>query len=126
MTLRAGVDLIEVARIEAALARFGERFLQRVYTPQELGDSGGRAASLAARFAAKEAAAKALGCGIGAVRWTEIEVVSGPDRQPALRLHGAADRLSRQLGVQTWALSLSHTHAHALAFVAALAPAGPP
>jgi holo-[acyl-carrier protein] synthase len=118
--LRAGVDLIEVARIESALARHGERFLRRVFTDRERSDSGGRPASLAARFAAKEAAAKALGCGIGDVRWTEIEVVSGPDRRPALRLHGAADRLAQRLDLQEWALSLSHTPGHAIAFVVAL------
>lgn len=121
--LRTGVDLIEVARIEAAVARHGERFLRRVYTAQELADSAGRPPSLAARFAAKEAAAKALGCGIGDVAWTEIEVVSGPDRQPALRLHGAAARLAGQLGLPAWSVSLSHTRTHALAFVAALTAA---
>lgn len=117
--LRTGVDLIEVARVEAAIARHGERFLGRVFTPGERADCAGRPASLAARFAAKEAAAKALGCGIGAVRWSEIEVVRGPERRPELRLHGAAGRLADELGLDDWSVSLSHTGAQALALVVA-------
>ncbi len=72
--LRTGVDLIEISRVEAVVQRYGQRFLNRVFSPQEQADSGGRAASLAARFAAKEAAAKALGCGIGLVGWLDIEI----------------------------------------------------
>ncbi len=117
--LRTGVDLIEVARIERAQARHGERFFRRFFTAQERADCAGRAASLAARFAAKEAAAKALGCGIGAVRWVDIEVVSGPDREPELRLHGAALARAQALGWREWAVSLSHTHEHAIALVVA-------
>ncbi len=117
--LRVGVDLIEVARVEAALARHGERFLQRCFTAGEQADCAGRPASLAARFAAKEAVAKALGCGIGAVRWLDIEVISGPDREPQLRLLGTAQERANRLGLSRWAISLSHTQAHALAFVVA-------
>ncbi|HYN89013.1 MAG TPA: holo-ACP synthase, partial [Ardenticatenaceae bacterium] len=73
--LATGIDLIEIARIEEALERFGARFLDRVYTPAEQRACGRRAPSLAARWAAKEAASKALGVGIGDVRWVEIEVV---------------------------------------------------
>ncbi|MBP7694670.1 MAG: holo-ACP synthase [Anaerolineales bacterium] len=117
--LRAGVDLIAVERVRAALARHGERFLNRVFTAQERADCAGQPASLAARFAAKEAAAKALGCGIGDVGWTEIEVVRGPRREPELRLHGAARRRAAEQGWRTWAVSLSHTQDQALAFVVA-------
>lgn len=117
--LRTGIDLIEVARVEAALARHGERFLQRCFTAQEQADCAGRIASLAARFAAKEAVAKALGCGIGAVSWLEIEVVSGPEREPQLRLFAAAQERADRLGLKQWAISLSHTHEHAIAVAVA-------
>lgn len=119
--LRTGVDLIEVARIERAMQRHGERFFRRFFTEQERADCAGRAASLAARFAAKEAVAKALGTGIGQVRWVEIEIVAGPERRPELRLHGAARELAEALGLREWSVSLSHTHEHAIAFVAAQA-----
>jgi holo-[acyl-carrier protein] synthase len=117
--LRTGVDLIEVARVEAALARHGDRFLQRCFTAQEQADCAGRPASLAARFAAKEAVAKALGCGIGAVSWLDIEIVSGPEREPQLRLLAAAQKRAEQLGLREWAISLSHTHEHAIAVAVA-------
>ncbi|MDW8324972.1 MAG: holo-ACP synthase [Anaerolineales bacterium] len=117
--LRTGVDLIEVARVEAALTRHGERFLQRCFTAQERADCAGRPASLAARFAAKEAVAKALGCGIGAVGWLDIEIVNGPEREPQLRLHGTARERAARLGLNRWAISLSHTHEHAIAVAVA-------
>lgn len=117
--LRAGVDLIEVARIAETVNRFGERFLKKCFTPAEQAAAGGQAASLAVRFAAKEAVAKALGCGIGDVSWLEIEIVSAANRQPELHLHGNAQRLAAQLGLHQWAVSLSHTHTQAIAFVVA-------
>jgi holo-[acyl-carrier protein] synthase len=117
MKLVTGIDLIEIERIEAAIARHGERFIGRVFTPGELADVGGLPASLAARFAAKEAAAKALGSGIGAVTWLEIEILRRPSGEPQLYLHGAAERLAQELGIQSWSISLSHTHEHAIAMV---------
>jgi holo-[acyl-carrier protein] synthase len=117
--LRTGVDLIEIARVEAALRRHGERFLNRVFTRQEQTDAGGRAASLAARFAAKEAAAKALGCGIGAVGWLDIEITRGPEQQPALALHGAAQQRAQALHLREWSVSLSHSGDYAIALVVA-------
>ena len=117
MKLVTGVDMIEIERIRAAIERHGPRFLTRVFTPQELYEVGEQPASLAARFAAKEAVSKALGSGIGLVGWQEIEVLRGPSREPLLRLHGAADRLALQLGIRFWSLSLSHTHEHAIAMV---------
>jgi holo-[acyl-carrier protein] synthase len=118
--LCTGVDLIEIERFAAVVERHGVRFLGRVFTSQELRDADGSLPSLAARFAAKEAVAKALGTGIGAVCWREIEVLRGPERQPALRLHGSAARLAEQMCLHTWSLSLSHTHEHAIAMVVAL------
>jgi holo-[acyl-carrier protein] synthase len=117
--LRTGVDLIEVSRIGRAAARHGDRFFRRFFTAQELADAQNRATSLAARFAAKEAVMKALGCGIGDVDWREIEVVSGSNRQPELRLHGGVLARARELGLREWAISLSHTDEHALAFAVA-------
>jgi holo-[acyl-carrier protein] synthase len=119
-SLSAGVDLVEIERIRGVIDHHGARFLQRVFTPQELTEVKGNYASLAARFAAKEAVAKALGTGIGLVAWKEIEILRGPARQPILHLHGAAQRLAQELGLQRWSISLSHSHAHALAFVVAM------
>ena len=118
--LRTGVDLIEVARVEEAATRHGERFYERFFTPGERAYCGERFPALAARFAAKEAVSKALGTGIGDVSWREIEVVSGERNKPEVRLHGAAERLAAELGLTTWSLSLSHTHEHAIAFVVAM------
>jgi holo-[acyl-carrier protein] synthase len=118
--IRSGVDLIEVDRIDRAILRHGKRFFDRFYTNQELIDSQGSTPALAARFAAKEAVAKALGTGIGDVGWKEIEIVNGPRRQPLLRLHGRAQRLAETLGITSWSISLSHTHEHAVALVFAL------
>ena len=117
MKLVTGVDMIEIERIRAAIERHGWRFLTRVFTPQELYEVGEQPASLAARFAAKEAVSKALGSGIGLVGWQEIEVLRGSSREPLLRLHGMAQQLASQLGINCWSLSLSHTHEHAIAMV---------
>jgi len=118
--LRAGVDMIEVERIDEAILRYGHRFFERFFTEQELIDSNGRTPALAARFAAKEAVAKALGTGIGEVGWLEIEILTGPRREPVLRLHGDALRVSRELGLSHWTVSLSHTHEHAVAVAVAM------
>ncbi|MCA1900441.1 MAG: holo-ACP synthase [Chloroflexi bacterium] len=119
MNLRTGVDLVEVARIRDAIERHGGRFLSRIFTEAELRDCNGRVASLAARFAAKEAASKALGCGIGKVGWRDIEVVGDENRAPHLLLRGEAQRLAAELGLSVWSISLSHTESQAIAFVAA-------
>jgi holo-[acyl-carrier protein] synthase len=117
MQLVSGVDLIEIERVRAAIQRHGQRFLTRVFTPQELFEVGMHPASLAARFAAKEAVSKALGSGIGLVTWQEIEVLRGPSREPLLCLHGMAHDIASHLGIHRWSLSLSHTHEHAIAMV---------
>jgi holo-[acyl-carrier protein] synthase len=118
--LRTGIDLIEIERLEHAIQRHGERFLKRIFTPTELAEAGGSPASLAARFAAKEATAKALGTGIGAVSWLEIEVLRPCDQPPILRLSGAALQLANELGLTKWTVSLSHTHQLAVASVVAI------
>ena len=123
--LRTGVDIIEVGRIDEAILRHGDRFFHRFFTTQELIDADGRTPALAARFAAKEAVAKALGCGIGDVGWKDIEIVRDGRRMPHLRLHGAAQALAQQLGLVEWSVSLSHTHEHAMALVVALGRPAP-
>ena len=120
MNLRTGVDLIEIERVEATIQRYGQRFLERVFTPRELAEVGENVASLAVRFAAKEATAKALGTGIGDVGWQEIEILRGPARQPDLYLHGRASDLADNLELETWSLSLTHNQSHAIALVVAI------
>jgi holo-[acyl-carrier protein] synthase len=117
--LRTGVDLVEINRIQGTVDRYGDRFLKRVYTQQELVEVGSNYASLAARFAAKEAVSKALGTGIGTVAWQEIEIRRGSARQPILHLSGAAQELADTLGLKEWSLSLSHSALLAIAFVVA-------
>jgi holo-[acyl-carrier protein] synthase len=127
--LYTGIDLIEISRIERAVARWGERFLRRVYTPAELAAYRGRLPSLAARWAAKEATAKLLGVGLrglgaagrsnSAVAWTEIEVVGGEHGRPAVVLRGGAAERARALHLADISLSLSHTREHAIACVVA-------
>ena len=118
-TLTTGVDLIEIARVAGVLARYGHRFLGRVYTPEEIDYCRGRPANLAARFAAKEAAMKALGTGIRGVSWQDIEVVRAESGAPSLRLHGRAKARAARLGVEQMALSLSHSREYAVAMVVA-------
>ena len=127
-----GVDIVEIERIAQAIARWREQFLQRVFTERELADSSGRTPSLAVRFAAKEAAAKALGVGlrgIGAQRvgdgdtavgWREIEVVRMPGGRPSLKLYGRAAERARELKWRSATLSLSHARTAAVASVVAL------
>ena len=122
MKLSTGIDLIEIQRVADVIERQGERFLQRVYTPRELADCGGRNESLAARWAAKEATAKALGCGIGDVSFQEIEVQREESGAPSLHLYGAAAKLAEAQGLTTWSISLSHSQSHAIAMVVAVGP----
>ncbi len=118
--LRAGVDLIEINRFSSAYQRYELRLLQRIFTPLELAENGTNLPSLAARFAAKEAVAKALGTGIGKVTWHDIEVCRGSSGEPVLNLHGSAQKLAESLNLTRWSLSLSHTENHAIAFVVAI------
>ena len=120
MKLATGVDLIEIARIEEVIARHGKHYLERIYTLAELEQCGKRAESLAGRFAAKEAAAKALGCGIGDVSWQEIEVLGDEQNAPKLTLHGAALKMANELGLTTWSVSISHSQSHSVAMVVAI------
>lgn len=120
MGVRCGVDMIEVERVGAALVRHGERFYARFFTPREREICAGQVHRLAARFAAKEAVAKALGTGIGEVRWVDIEIDCDVRGRPVLILHGAAAARALQMGLAGWDVSLSHTETHAIAFAVAL------
>jgi holo-[acyl-carrier protein] synthase len=119
MILRTGVDLIEISRIEEVVRRHGNRYLERVYTEAELQLLGGEVESLAGRFAAKEAVAKALGCGIGVVTWKDIEILGDEQNAPVLTLRGAAAQKAEEIGLQTWSVSISHSMSHAVAFAVA-------
>ena len=120
MRLSTGIDLIEIGRIQEALDRYGERFLKRVFTSAEIASARGNASELAARFAAKEAASKALGTGIGPISWVDIEVLNKPSGKPILRLTGRAKNISEALGFQTWSVSLTHSRGMAAAVVVCL------
>ena len=109
-----GIDIIEIARIEQAIARWGESFLHRVYTELELKLYHKNLSSLAARFAGKEAVIKALGTGI---TWKEIEIISEPSGKPLVHLHGKAQGQANSLGLNNLAISLSHSKEYAVALV---------
>ncbi|HLI75576.1 MAG TPA: holo-ACP synthase [Acidobacteriaceae bacterium] len=124
MVLGLGTDITEVPRIQASLHRYGQHFLDRVYTPGEIAYCHARkkssAQSFAARFAAKEAAAKALGTGISrGVTWRELEVVRHPGQAPQLVLHGRAAEVAQARGIRRLTLSLTHTRDTAMAVVVA-------
>ena len=117
---RCGIDMIENQRIEDGIARFGEKFLNRFFTPGERADCNNQPHRLAARIAAKEAVAKALGTGIGDVKWVEIEIrINNERKRPTLYLHGAAAEISTQLGLTAWDVSLTHTKVYASAVAVA-------
>ncbi len=117
--LRCGIDLIENQRIADGIARFGDRFLNRFFTLDERADCEDQPHRLAARLAAKEAVAKALGTGIGDVSWKDIEIRGGERGRPRLVLHGPAAALSAELGLTEWDISLTHTAEYASAVAVA-------
>ncbi len=118
-----GIDICEVARIGEMIAQHGDRFLERCFTERErmyAGQSRRRDEHLAARFAAKEAALKALGTGWqNGIAWTDVEVVLLPSGQPTLNITGRAAELAAQLGIKEWSISMSHTSTLATASVIA-------
>jgi len=121
MLVGTGIDLVEVPRIARSIERFGDRFLRRIFTDAEIAwcrARAGSAESFAARFAAKEAGAKALGTGIQhGVSWKEFEVRRAPGSRPTLHLTGRARAIAGQLGVAHVSLSLTHTATLAMAAV---------
>ena len=119
----AGIDIVELERVAAALERHGQRFIDRIYTPIEAAICRGRPHELAARFAAKEAVMKALGTGARGVAWREIEVLLNRRGKPLVYLHGQARERANEIGLDGLDLSMSHSRQHAIAFVVASAVA---
>jgi holo-[acyl-carrier protein] synthase len=121
MIVGTGVDITEVTRVREALQRFGERFLRRVFTPAEIAYCASKRNNLerlAARFAAKEAALKALGTGLRhGITWRDVEVRRQPGGRPTIAFSGVAAEFAARLGVKHIALSLSHTAEQAIAMV---------
>jgi holo-[acyl-carrier protein] synthase len=123
MVLGLGTDLMETRRLQESIDRFGERFLERIFTAGEIAYCSRKknaAESFAARFAAKEAGAKALGTGISrGVSWKEFEVRREVSGQPTLHLSGRAAELARVMGIRRFQLSLTHSRELAMAVVVA-------
>jgi holo-[acyl-carrier protein] synthase len=121
MIVGSGIDIAEVPRIRESIERFGDRFLRRVFTESEIGYCDGkakRAEHYAARFAAKEAAMKAIGTGWNhGVKWRDVEVCRRPGGRPTLTFHERAAEFAARLGTKQVALSLSHTEHYAIAQV---------
>src|SRR5690242_14692953 len=121
MILGTGIDICDVPRIAGSILRFGDRFLNRVFTSAEIQycqSKKNSAERFAARFAAKEAAMKVLGTGASCgVTWTSIEVAHAPGGRPTLRLHGTTADLAEQLGVKRISLSVTHSENSAIAIV---------
>jgi holo-[acyl-carrier protein] synthase len=121
MIVGTGIDITEVPRIRQTIERFGERFLRRIFTAEEIrycDSKANRFERYAARFAAKEAAMKALGTGWSrGVRWVDCEVVRMPGGRPTMTFHGKAGEFAAKLGVKNAALSISHTAEQAIAQV---------
>jgi holo-[acyl-carrier protein] synthase len=119
--LGIGVDLVECARIQRAVDRFGDRFLHRVFTDGEIEYSMSMkfpARHFAARFAAKEAVSKAFGTGIGkAMGWRDIDIRKKPSGEPFLVFSGPAKQLAERRGVSVALITLSHTEHHATATI---------
>ena len=119
-TPHTGVDATEISRIAQAVDRWGQRFLDRVYTPAEQRYCGRKMQRLAGRFAAKEAISKVLGTGVRYVYWREMEILPDARGKPVVTLYGRAERVARSLGLGPIGVSITHTGDLALAFALAL------
>lgn len=121
-----GIDVVAVARIQRAMERWGDRFIQRIFSPAEAALCHGRTESLAARWAAKEAVAKLLGVGLrgiggaGGIAFHDIETLADARGRPMAILHGAAEARACELHIDSISLSLSHDHGLAIAVAVAL------
>jgi len=126
-----GIDMVECSRLQGAIDRHGQKFLQRVFTQGELDycmRRKRRIEHLAGRFAAKEAVLKVLGTGWrNGIRWTDVEVLNAPSGQPHVSLTGRCRQIAREIGLESILISISHIHSHAIASaVGASAPADEP
>jgi holo-[acyl-carrier protein] synthase len=110
-----GVDIVEIERVESAIKRGRERFLNRIYTEEELRTCQYRLASLASRFAAKEAVMKVLGTGGIGIGWREIEILTGEDGRPSVKLYGKALNQAAELNLKEVSVSLSDSKQNAVA-----------
>lgn len=125
--LGIGTDIVEIKRIKRSAVKYGQRFLQRLFTPAEIALCQARKepwGCFAARFAAKEAVLKALGTGLAGCRWTDVEVLPGPGRAPQVYLSGGALNRALSLGVERVLLSISHDRGRAVAFAVAVGGEG--
>jgi holo-[acyl-carrier protein] synthase len=125
MEYAVGIDVIEIARVRKVLERHPERFLQRVFTPEEVAFCRGRVPELAARFAAKEAVMKALGTGARGLAWREIEILPNNRGKPLVYLHGLARQRAETIGLRGIDISLTHSHELAIASVVGAADEAP-
>ena len=119
-----GIDIVKVERIRASLERFGDRFSNRVLTPNEQRYVRGRPETMAGRWAAKEAVSKVLGLGVRGIGWRDIEIERLPTGQPAVRLHGRAQARAEQLGMGRIAVTISHEADYAVAMAFGIRTAG--
>jgi holo-[acyl-carrier protein] synthase len=123
-TTELGIDIVRVARIRAALERFGPRFSKRVLTESEQRYVRGRPETMAGRWAAKEAVSKVLGLGVRGIGWRDIEIERLPTGQPSVRLHGRAAARAEQLGMERIAVSITHESDYAVAIAFGIRTAG--
>ena len=123
-TTELGIDIIKVERICQSLERFGARFSGRVLTPAEQRYVRDRPETFAGRWAAKEAVSKVLGLGVRGIGWKDIEIERLPTGQPAVRLHGRAERRAEQLGMDRIAVSITHESDYAVAIAFGVRQAG--
>ena len=114
-----GIDIIEIDRIQDVLSQYGDRFLNKIFTPEEIQYCRGRSPNLAGRFAAKEATMKALKTGARGVSWKDIEVIRASNGAPSIKLYNRALARSESLGVSSLSISFSHSRDYAVASVIA-------
>ena len=119
VVIKTGIDLIKISRLHELKPVIREKFIARVYTPAEIAYCADSYESLTCRFAAKEAVSKVLGCGIGKIKWQDIEILSNEQGEPKVNLYGNAKRLAKDHGFTAWTLSLSHTRSYATAIAIA-------
>jgi len=117
MKIYNGIDIVEIERFFRLKPAILKRFIQRVLTCAEQAEVGGSMEKLAGKFAAKEAAAKALGCGIGEMKWVDIEILSDVNGRPEIRFHNVAENIITRLRVIHKSVSISHTQSQAIAMV---------
>ncbi|WP_353893058.1 holo-ACP synthase [Proteinivorax hydrogeniformans] len=119
MIFGVGTDIIEISRIEKVYNARGRRILERLFTQRELDSMSLDIATIAGRFAAKEAVAKSLGVGFGLISWKDIEIIKDKLGKPRVYLKGNAQKRARSLGISRLHLSISHSKTDAIAYVIA-------